>query len=87
MEVEKIQSIIESMLFAAGRMVSIEEIELALEISRVDLEKILEQVIDNQFILNKKIDTVIDLLGKLTNTIIKYDNEYQQQIANDAGKG
>lgn len=53
----------------------------------IDLEKILEQVIDNQFILNKKIDTVIDLLGKLTNTIIKYDNEYQQQIADDAGKG
>jgi hypothetical protein len=53
----------------------------------IDLEKILEQVIDNQFILNKKIDIVIDLLGKLTNTIIKYDNEYQQQIANDAGKG
>lgn len=53
----------------------------------IDLEKILEQVIDNQFILNKKIDTVIDLLGKLTNTIIKYDNEYQQQIANDAEKG
>lgn len=53
----------------------------------IDLEKILEQVIDNQFILNKKIDTIIDLLGKLTNTIIKYDNEYQQQIANDAGKG
>ncbi len=52
----------------------------------IDLEKILEQVIDNQFILNKKIDTVIDLLGKLTNTIIKYDNEYQQQIADDAGK-
>ena len=52
----------------------------------IDLEKILEQVIDNQFILNKKIDTVIDLLGKLTNTIIKYDNEYQQQIANDAVK-
>jgi hypothetical protein len=53
----------------------------------IDLEKILEQVIDNQFILNKKIDTVIDLLGKLTNTIIKYDNEYQQQIADDVGKG
>ena len=44
MEVKKIQSIIESMLFAAGRMVSIEEIELALEISRVDLEKILEKM-------------------------------------------
>ena len=32
MELEKIESIIESMLFAAGRMVSIEEMELALEI-------------------------------------------------------
>ena len=44
MEVKKIQSIIESMLFAAGRMVSIEEIELALEVSKVDLEKILEKM-------------------------------------------
>ena len=44
MELEKIQSIIESVLFAAGRMVSIEEIELALEISREDLEKILEKM-------------------------------------------
>ena len=44
MELEKIQSIIESIFFAAGRMVSIEEIELALEISRVDLEKILEKM-------------------------------------------
>ena len=44
MELEKIQSIIESILFAAGRMVSIEEIELALEVSRVDLEKILDKM-------------------------------------------
>ena len=44
MELEKIQSIIESTLFAAGRMVSIEEIELALEVSRVDLEKILDKM-------------------------------------------
>ena len=44
MELEKIQSIIESIFFAAGRMVSIEEIELALEVSRVDLEKILEKM-------------------------------------------
>ena len=44
MELEKIQSIIESILFAAGRMVSIEEIELALEVSKVDLEQILEKM-------------------------------------------
>ena len=44
MEVEKIQSIIESILFAAGRMVSIEEMELALEISKDDIEKIIEKM-------------------------------------------
>ena len=44
MEVKKIQSIIESMLFAAGRMVSIEEMELALEISKEDIEKIIEKM-------------------------------------------
>jgi len=44
MELEKIESIIESMLFAAGRMVSIEEMELALEISKEDIEKIIEKM-------------------------------------------
>lgn len=44
MELEKIQSIIESILFAAGRMVSIEEMELALEISKDDIEKIIEKM-------------------------------------------
>ena len=44
MELEKIESIIESMLFAAGRMVSIEEMELALEISKEDIEKIIEKI-------------------------------------------
>ena len=46
MELEKIESIIESMLFAAGRMVSIEEMELALEISKEDIEKIIEKMQD-----------------------------------------
>ena len=44
MELEKIESIIESMLFAAGRMVSIEEMELALEISKEEIEKIIEKM-------------------------------------------
>ena len=44
MELEKIESIIESMLFAAGRMVSIEEMELALEISKEDIENIIEKM-------------------------------------------
>ena len=41
---------------------------------------IFSQIIDNQFALNKKMDVVIDLLSKLTNTIIKYDEDYQQKI-------
>ena len=40
MELEKIESIIESMLFVAGRVVSIKEIELALELPIIDLEKV-----------------------------------------------
>ena len=44
MEIEKIQSIIESMLFAAGRMVSIEEMQRTLEVPKQDLERILENM-------------------------------------------
>ncbi len=50
------------------------------------LKMVLGQIIDNQLILNRKTDMVIDLLSKLTNTIIKYDNEYQQQIAEEMNK-
>ena len=38
MEIEKIESIIESILFAAGRIVAIEEMQMALEIAKEDLE-------------------------------------------------
>jgi len=65
MELEKIQSIIESILFAAGRMVSIEEMELTLEVSRVDLEKILEKMQEEY----KKEERGIEL--------IKLNNGYQ----------
>ena len=47
---------------------------------------IFSQIIDNQFSLNKKMDTVIDLLSKLTNTIIKYDEDYQQKIVDELNK-
>ena len=47
---------------------------------------IFSQIIDNQFALNKKMDTVIDLLSKLTNTIIKYDEDYQQKIVDELNK-
>ena len=44
MEIEKIESIIESILFAAGRMVAIEEMQLSLEMTKEDLEKILDNM-------------------------------------------
>ena len=47
---------------------------------------IFSQIIDNQFTLNKKMDTIIDLLSKLTNTIIKYDEDYQQKIVDELNK-
>jgi len=47
---------------------------------------IVSQIIDNQFLLNKKMDTIIELLSKLTNTIIKYDEDYQQQIVKSMEK-
>ena len=47
---------------------------------------IFSQIIDNQFALNKKMNTVIDLLSKLTNTIIKYDEDYQQKIVDELNK-
>ena len=47
---------------------------------------IFSQIIDNQFALYKKMDTIIDLLSKLTNTIIKYDEDYQQKIVDELNK-
>lgn len=44
MEIEKIKSIIEAILFAAGKSVSIQELVLNLELSKEDLEKIIESM-------------------------------------------
>ncbi len=44
MDLEKTQSIIESILFAAGRIVTIQELELVLELPKEDLEKILDNM-------------------------------------------
>lgn len=46
----------------------------------------LKQIIDNQLILNKKIDILIKVMSDLTNTIIKYDNDYQNEIAKGEGQ-
>jgi len=48
-----------------------------------DLKYILEQIIDNQLNLNNKIDKLTEIVGKLTNTIIKYDDDYQQKIVEE----
>ena len=46
MEIEKTQSIIESILFASGRMVSIEELQIALEMPKEDIQKILDNMLE-----------------------------------------
>ena len=51
-----------------------------------DLRQILAQIIDNQMSLNKKVDTLTKIMSELTNTIIKYDNDYQNEIARGEGK-
>ena len=64
-DIEKIKSIIEGILFAAGRVVEIKEIEMALEIPSEDIEKI----IDNMQEEYKRKDRGIE--------IIKINNGYQ----------
>ena len=44
--------------------------------------RIAAQIIDNQIALNKKIDELIKITSNLTNTIIKYDEQYQNEIIN-----
>ena len=58
MELEKIESIIESMLFVAGRAVAIQEIELALEVHRKDIEKILEKMQEEYLKENRGIEII-----------------------------
>lgn len=48
-----------------------------------ELKMILGQIIDNQISLNRKFDELIRVTNNLTNTIIKYDDEYQKEILGD----
>ena len=41
----------------------------------------ISQIIDNQNILNKKMDDLIKIVSDLANTIMKYDQQYQNDIA------
>lgn len=65
MEIEKIKAIIESILFAAGREVKIEELILVLEISKEEIEKIIKNMQEEYKQKNRGIE------------IIKMENSYQ----------
>lgn len=65
MEIEKIKSIIEAILFAAGRQVNIKELIISLELSKDDLENIIVSMQEDYKIQNRGIE------------IIKVDDGYQ----------
>ena len=65
MEIEKIKSIIEAILFAAGRQVTIKELMISLEIPKEDLENIIESMQEDYKIKSRGIE------------IIKVEDSYQ----------
>lgn len=65
MEIEKIKSIIEAILFAAGRQVNIKELMMALELSKDDLENVIVSMQEDYKNQNRGIE------------IIKVDDAYQ----------
>ena len=65
MEIEKIKSIIEAILFAAGRQVNIKELMMALELPKDDLENIIVSIQEDYKNQNRGIE------------VIKIDDSYQ----------
>lgn len=65
MEIEKIKAIIEAILFAAGRIVTQDELVLTLEINKEDIENIIQSMQEDYIAHNRGIE------------IIKIDNGYQ----------
>ena len=65
MEIEKIKGIIEAILFAAGRIVTEEELMLSIELSKEDIESIIQNMQEDYKNANRGIE------------IIKVDNGYQ----------
>ena len=65
MEIDRIKSIIEAILFAAGRQVSIKELMISLEIPKEDLENIIVSMQEDYKIQSRGIE------------IIKIDDSYQ----------
>ncbi len=58
MKIEKVESVIESILFAVGRVVKIQELEMVLEIERKDLEQIMRNMQENYKNENKGIELI-----------------------------
>ena len=65
MNIEKIKSIIEAILFSAGRIVQLNELILVLEQNEDDIVKIIKQMQDEYKVSNRGIE------------IIKVENGYQ----------
>lgn len=58
MEKEKIQSIIESILFCTGRMVTLEELETALEVQKEELEQIIKKMQEDYSVADRGIELI-----------------------------
>ena len=65
MEIEKLKAIIEAILFAAGRVVTEEELIISLELSKEDIQNIIQSIQEDYKNQNRGIE------------IIKVDNGYQ----------
>lgn len=65
MEIEKVKSIIEAILFSAGRQINIKELMICLELSKDDLENIIVSMQEDYKVQNRGIE------------IIKVDDSYQ----------
>ncbi len=77
MEIEKLKSVIEAMLFAAGREVKQEEIMSILEISAEDLERIVHTLQDEYITQNRGIEIIkINKSYQLTTKREYYDYIY-----------
>ena len=89
MEIEKLKSIIEAMLFAAGREIKQEEIMSVLEISADDLDKIIHTLQDEYVSQNRGIEIIkINNCYQLTTKkeyyeYIKYIDEFPITFDND----
>lgn len=85
MEIEKAQSIIESILFAAGRVVTINELQIALELPKEDLEQIITNMQEKYKSQNRGIELIkindgYELCSK------KENHEYIYQIIDKRNK-